>query len=252
MKILENTNSRLKLHHKPVGIWLIGSLFTGFTLLVIGDWLTKPASTRLECKRQIAASVSCQIQRSTILGVKSYQTVNNVRSVESATRRSGRSRIPYLVLTTPAQRVNISNSERQTGTSEQIQNFLSNSRSTSFAITYARTWTDAIGFFGVTLVASVLGGVFCFVSMKVYTFDRTTQKLITETKGIRGTRSQVYSLDQISSVTLEEKQTKKGRTYSVVLWLKEGQQIELPSSLFSSNRSSEAKIESVIRHFLNG
>jgi hypothetical protein len=249
MKVTERTHTRLTLHHKPIQVWFVSSLFAAICLVGTCLWLTEPALTRLECQRIQANYVTCQIHRSTVLNFENHQAINNVISVQESSRRSGKTWIYFLSLTTPSAQVAISNTERQTESLAQIAAFLNNPRSTSFKITYHRAipieqFIFASFFFLATLYFLATPIVTC-------TFYRSLQKLIIEKRSVLGKREQEYSLHDVQFVMIEEKKTRNGKLYFVVLWMKNNQRLRLPQE-GSSDRHQQATIETNIKLFLDG
>ncbi|MGG6264745.1 cytochrome b-245 chaperone 1/Eros family protein [Leptolyngbya sp. AN03gr2] len=253
MRVVEHTHTRLKLRHRPIEFWLFGVALSIVSLSAFFVWLTEPASTQLFCQRSQVNFVSCQLRRSTILGFKSYQTVNNVVSIGESSRKVGKNRwIPFLTLATPNQQITISNSEGRTQTATQIEAFLNNPRSTSLSVNYVRSLysSDTLNLMFFTPLMAIF---FLMMPRQSYTFYRSLSKLVISQKNALGRTEREYALEEIESVSVEEHRSRRsGVFYHIVILLKNGIKIQLPSNAMISHESTQRKIARQIQQFLGG
>lgn len=249
MRILEHVHSRLVLRHYPIRSWITGGVLFIFGLGLIVFSTQQPLSTTLRCDRTQPDFVMCHLYRSTWIGMKTQQTIVDVKSVEIAERRVKGGTQPYLVLVAQTEEVEISNSQNQVSNVAEIQAFLGNAQSSTLTLHYHQFATAfvfliiAIGYFGIALYLLLMPVVTC-------TFYQSLHKVVIERQVWGRTRTSKYPLHTIRQVEVQELRQKNGKTYRIALWITGKGCVPLTADSCNRFKPTVAIAES-IREFLH-
>lgn len=248
MRILEHVPNRLVIRHYPIGSWVTGGVVSTLGLGLIIFSAQQPIATTLHCGRIQPDFVTCHLHRSTWIGMKTQQTIADVKSVEIAERRVKSGTQPYLILFTQAEGVEISNSQNEVSNLAEIQAFLGNAQSTTLTLHYHQSAVIFV-FLIIAIVYSGMAFYFLMMPIVTCTIYRSLHKVVIEQQVWSRTRTSEYPLNAIYQVEVEEIRQKNGKSYRIVLWLKE--KGRLPLTKDSSNRCQRAtEIADSIRDFL--
>ncbi len=249
MRILEQTHNRLVLRHRPIGSWIAGGVLSVLGLGTIAFSAQLPIATMLHCDRIQPDFVLCHLDRSTWIGIKTQQTITDVKSVEIAERRVKGGTQPYLFLATPTESVEISNSQNQVSSLADIQAFLDNSRSLRLTLHYHQSTPVLI----LILIPFIhLGIAFYLLMMPIVTctFYQSIHRVVIERRRFGKTSTLEYPLYAIYQVEVEEVRLKNGKGYRIALWLKETGRLRLTKDCSNQLKQTNA-IAQLIREFLH-
>jgi hypothetical protein len=248
MRILQQTHNRLVLRHYPVRSWVTSGGLALLGLVLIAFSAGQPIATTLSCKRLQSDFVLCQLQRSTWIGIRTQQPILDVKSVRLAERRVKGGTQFYLVLTTEAEEVEISNSEHQVSSIAEIQAFLSNAQAPTLTLHYHQSTLVivllmvAVGYLGAALYLLTTPAVTC-------TFYQLLHKVVIEQQRWGRTNVLEHPLNAIYHVEVEEVRRKNGKEYRMVLWLRGTGQLPLTKD-YSTTFKPIATIAQSVRQFL--
>lgn len=244
MKILEHTPTRLAIQHKPIGAWILGIVMGGMGFaFIVGALGWHPVVTQLRCDRRPNNFVVCQQQRSTVLGIKSQQTVVDVQSAQVLERRNRNSRSYYIAIANTFEQVEVTNSRNNTATISQIQAFLNNTEST-LRIRYSR-FDEAYPLLFAGIVFSLAGVWFLTLSITTCTFYKSLQKIVIQQTGLLGKREVEYLFPAFQYAAIEEEKTKNGKVYRLVLWFKDSRKVPLTRDKIANRRSVETVLTEI-------
>jgi hypothetical protein len=249
MEIVEQTQNRLKIRHRPIGFWIMGGLIGASALVWIVQSLAwMPVKTRLLCSRDGASLVTCQLQQQSWIGVPRQQILYNVQSAEIRTRRRSRNTVSMIVLASPTRKLEVSNSQQQRSSVTEIQAFLSNPTTPNLELRYAEPTVSALMLMFPPLFLG-LGIYLLRTPLVVCTFYRTLHKLVLEQQRLWQKQESEYALANILMVEIEEVKTKNGVSYRIQLKLRNGETLPLTADLIA-NLSEVNEIVTQIEQFL--
>ncbi len=267
MKIIKKTEHLLKLNNLGekipsaifftifFTIWL--TLFSGIPLLMMLFMIASSGVERLSCNKIEPKIASCQLSRSTFMGLKkgdltSIEQVQGARFETSQTTDSDGDPMTVnkvflvtkegeiLLENESVQNANSFNQYIQTSTGELV--IEKDNRLSFFGRMFFLSLFLVIGF---GVMSTVLR---CFI-FETYIFDKDASTLTLKKRGIWVNEVAERSLSEISEVKLETIYGENGMLYKVCLLMDEGDRLSLGGS---SNQKEQQKIADWIHSYLDG
>jgi hypothetical protein len=263
MKIIKKTEHLLKLNNLgeiistalSSTIWVTG--FCGIPLFMMLFIIPSSGVERLSCNKIEPKIASCELSRSTFMGLKKgdLTSIDQVQGASFETSQTTDSdgnpmTVNKVFLVTKegeillenqsADDANSFNKYIQTSTGELV--IENDNRLLSFGIMLFLSLFLVIGF---AEMSSMLRCLIC----KTYIFDKDASTLTLKERGIWVNEVAERSLSEISEVKLETIYGENGTLYKVCLLMDEGERLSLGSS---SNQKEQQKIADWIRSYLDG
>jgi hypothetical protein len=234
MKILEQTEQRLTLQHRPIKSWLLGVLLTlmGGTLGVSMTLLVT-AHARLTCERSPEQPPRCRLRRSNLIGFGKTEMIGEIVAVNQISRRGNRGSSTHTInlLTRDRGRLPLlpqgsSSYSDSRKVADQIANFITSDRRRLTVQQNARLERLFLA-----LMGWGLGGAGLFLAAAPVTLcviDKGQQQRIRLiARGVRNTRTSEYALQTVKHLDMQQQHTRHGKTYRAILVLQGGAKIPI-------------------------
>jgi hypothetical protein len=216
MQILEKTDTKLLLQHKPlnkfIGVILVLGGVLGFIFLESMIF----TSATLICQRSSRSQAVCELKRSTTLGRTSIvQIVNPITADVVETYPKGAPIYEIIILTASTQFSLLAHSggseQSNRVTASQINNFIQNSNETSSNIFH--DGQDHLAFQRAFLAAAVMIGAILMTSTTVtWVFDKSLNQLTLKQEKLGIYRVVSYVLSEVINVRIEQNSSVDFRT----------------------------------------
>lgn len=258
MKIIKRTPNQLILQHRPIGIWLMGSILTIVGLVII---ILFTRASSLTCQRISPSQGSCELTRSHFLISKTIiVSINDLKGAEvvmNHTRQIDGFFIlkPYyrVILIIPTKRIPLTvygtiTHDQQEAIATKINAFLKKPVKTSLFIERDQRWLIyLVG--GIFIVVGLLAELSKIITV---TFDKILGTLTIEREGLLRTDVFEFPMEDIIGVKLKSASLfnteKMGSHYQVALELKSDK--ELPLTKKSTLKANKEEIIHEITNFL--
>jgi len=263
MKIIKKTEHLLKLNNLgeiiysalSSTIWVTG--FCGIPLFMMLLFLASAGVERLSCNKIEAKIASCELSRSTFMGLKkdeltSIEQVQGARlEISPTTNSNGKPMtVNKVFLVTKEGEILLENQSADDANS--VNKYIQTSTG---GLVIEKD--NRLFFFGTMLFFSsflvigfrVMSRVLRCLICETYIFDKDTSTLTLKKRGIWVNEFAERSLSEISEVKLETIYGENGTLYKVCLLMDEGDRLSLGGC---SNEKQQQKIADWIRSYLDG
>jgi hypothetical protein len=219
MRIVEQTQDRLKTCHWPIGAWLIGGFCICVALYVLIQLLVwEPTLTVLSCTRQ-TIQIACQLQQQTWIGVQHQQMLEDVRSVERVGGNTNR----VIQLVSPTQILPISNSSSRSETLTDIRAFLNNLGADRLNLRYEQPTAILFAPMPILIFGGLGLAIMFLTSANTCTFDKAQNQIILKYRGLMEKQASIetYPLSSFQGIEIEEYPLKIGKHCNLLLLVKQ-------------------------------
>lgn len=258
MKIIKKTPNQLILQHRPIGIWLMGSILTIVGLVII---ILFTRASSLTCQRISPNQGSCELTRSHFLMSKTIiVSINDLKGAEVVMNHARQMDSffilkPYyrVILVIPTKRIPLTaygttTRDQQEAIANKINTFIKNQAKTSLFIERDQRWLIYL----VGSIFIVVGLLAELSKIITVTFDKILGTLTIEREGLLRTDVFEFPMEDIIKVKLKNaslfNSEKEGNRYQVALELKSDK--ELPLTKTSTLKAKKEEIVKEITNFL--
>lgn len=250
MKIIETTDTRLRLQHRPVSNWMTGGCFLVFGLpFLIHGLLWESAFASLTCTRSLTNLINCELRQSTLLGRAQKLKLFDPHSTYIKTNRSGRSTTHQLIIVTPLREYHLLSRlsyQENVKSASKIDDFITSSQS---YLSLQQQQHNHLFFHNLFMLGLVVTGAFYITSpVSNCTFYKSINKVVIERLGIRGKKVIEHPLEDIQRFDIQDKQLKSSKLYRAVIVLKSDKKI--PINPEYTDEQCIRSVVSMIRLFL--
>ncbi len=234
MKILEQTEQRLTLQHRPIKSWLLGVLLTLMGGVPgISMTLLFTAHARLTCERSPQQLPRCWLRRSNLIGFGKTEAIGEIVAVNQVSHRGSRGSATYTVYLSTRDRGYLPLLPQGSGrynesrkVTEQVANFIASDRRRLTVQQNARLERLFLALMGGGL--GVAGLFLAAAPVTVCVIDKgQPQRIRLIARGVRNARTSEYALQTIKHLDMQEQRTRHGKTYRAILVLQGGAHIPI-------------------------
>ena len=258
MKIIKRTPNQLILQHRPLGIWLMGSILTIVGLVII---ILFTRASSLTCQRVSPSQGSCELTRSHFLMSKTIiVSINDLKGSEVVMTQTRQMDGFFIlksyyrvILIIPTKRIPLTvygttTPDQQEAIATNINTFLKNKTKTSLFIERDQRWLIyLVG--GIFIVVGLLAELSKIITV---TFDKILGTLTIAREGFLRTEVFEFPMEDIIGIKLKSaslfNSEKAGSHYQIALELKANK--ELPLTRKSTFKTKKEKIIKEITNFL--
>lgn len=253
MKVIEETHTRLVINHKPIGNWLLGgSLFIFGLSFWIYSIIFDFTSLRLTCKRSAPPEINCELKQVTSLGIMNQLKVFDPQEAYIQEKTGGKGGKSYQVIIVSKLGdfpllAHLSYQENEVFVIK-FNRFINSTESSLILQQNQRKYLFFISLF--MLVVIVIGAFLATSSATNCIFYKSINQVCIERKGLRDNKFIEYPLEEIASLSIQDKQVKYSKVYRAVIFMKNGK--EIPINPQYTDKKSVENVVARIRQFLNG